>query len=119
MRTVPMAPYRLGFKRSGCMAMIGLQLLKRCGFSCQRPSRVYRSRSAKKAAEEVPYGLEADAWVESELVEALFLRKGAWTIVEFKTDRVRDETDFERLLKEKEYVTQAHRYMVAMEHLTR
>jgi transposase len=27
------------------------QLLKRCGFSYQRPSRVYRSRSARKVAE--------------------------------------------------------------------
>jgi hypothetical protein len=72
---------------------------------------------ADRRLHEVPYSLEVDGRVESGIVDALYLREGTWTIVEFKTDRVKDEADFRRLLKEKDYIAQAHRYMVAMEHL--
>jgi ATP-dependent exoDNAse (exonuclease V) beta subunit len=73
---------------------------------------------ADRRLHEVPYSLEVDEQIESGIVDALYLREGAWTIVEFKTDRVKDETDFERLLKEQGYVTQARRYIAAIEQLT-
>jgi len=73
---------------------------------------------ADRRLHEVPYSLEVDGRIESGIVDALYLQEGAWTIVEFKTDRVKDEADFERLLKEKDYVNQAHRYIAAMEQLT-
>ena len=72
---------------------------------------------ADRRLHEVPYSLEVDGQVESGIIDALYLREGTWTIVEFKTDRVKDEADFERLLKEKDYVTQAQRYVAAIEHL--
>ena len=72
---------------------------------------------ADRRLHEVPYSIEVDGRVESGIIDALYLREGTWTIVEFKTDRVKDEADFERLLKEKDYVTQAQRYVAAIEHL--
>ena len=59
----------------------------------------------------------ADGQMESGIIDALYLHQGVWTIVEFKTDRVRDEADFKRLLSEEDYVTQVQRYVAAMEHL--
>jgi ATP-dependent exoDNAse (exonuclease V) beta subunit len=73
---------------------------------------------ADRRLHEIPYSLEVDGRVESGIVDALYLREGTWTIVEFKTDRVKDEADFERLLKEKDYVNQARRYIAAMKQLT-
>jgi ATP-dependent helicase/nuclease subunit A len=72
---------------------------------------------ADRRLHEVPYSLEVDGRVESGIIDVLYLRGNTWTIVEFKTDRVKDEADFERLLKEKDYVTQAQRYVGAIEHL--
>jgi ATP-dependent helicase/nuclease subunit A len=72
---------------------------------------------ADKRLHEVPYSLVADGRVESGIIDALYLRKSAWTIAEFKTDRVEDRADFERLLKREDYLAQAQRYEVAVERL--
>ena len=66
---------------------------------------------------EVPYSLVVDGRVESGIMDALYLREGIWTIVEFKTDEVRNEADFERLLAEEDYLAQAQRYIAAAERL--
>ena len=42
---------------------------------------------------------------------------GRWTIVEFKTDHVRDAAALERLLAEEDYLAQAERYAAAVERL--
>ena len=72
---------------------------------------------ADKRLHEVPYSLVADGRVESGIIDALYLRKSAWTIAEFKTDRVEDRADFERLLKREDYLAQAQRYVIAVERL--
>jgi ATP-dependent helicase/nuclease subunit A len=72
---------------------------------------------ADRRLSEVPYSLEEGGQVESGIIDALYQHEGVWTIVEFKTDRVRDEADFERLLEEEDYVAQAQRYVVAAERL--
>ncbi len=71
--------------------------------------------AADRRLHEVPYSLVVDGRVESGIMDALYLREGIWTIVEFKTDEVRNEADFERLLAEGDYLAQAHRYMAAAE----
>jgi ATP-dependent exoDNAse (exonuclease V) beta subunit len=66
---------------------------------------------------EVPYSCMADGRVESGIIDALYRREGAWTLVEFKTDEVRDRAGLERLLAEAGYVAQAQRYVAATERL--
>jgi ATP-dependent exoDNAse (exonuclease V) beta subunit len=72
---------------------------------------------AERRLHEVPYSLEVDGRVESGIIDVLYLWEGAWTIVEFKTDRVRDQAEFEQVLASKGYEVQARRYVVAVERL--
>ena len=73
--------------------------------------------AADRRLHEVPYSLMVDERGESGIIDALYLREGIWTIVEFKTDEVRNEADFERLLAEEDYLAQAQRYISAAERL--
>jgi ATP-dependent helicase/nuclease subunit A len=73
--------------------------------------------AAARRLHEVPYSLMVDGRVESGIIDALYLREGAWTLVEFKTDRVEDQDDLERLLVEEGYLAQASRYVTAAEQL--
>jgi ATP-dependent exoDNAse (exonuclease V) beta subunit len=73
--------------------------------------------SADRRLHEVPYDVEADGQTESGIIDALFLREGAWTIVEFKTDRVTDNASFEKLLARDDHHEQARRYADAAERL--
>lgn len=67
---------------------------------------------------EVPYGLVAEnGHVESGIVDALYRRDGRWTVVEFKTDEIRDEAKLQALLAETDYVVQAERYARAVDRL--
>ena len=74
---------------------------------------------AERRLHEVPYSLDVGGRVENGIIDALYLQDGTWRIVEFKTDRVKDDADFEKLrkTKEKDYVTQAQRYAAAVEQL--
>ncbi|MBC8449775.1 MAG: UvrD-helicase domain-containing protein [Chloroflexi bacterium] len=72
---------------------------------------------AERRLHEVPYSLIVGGCVESGIMDALFLRAGRWTIVEFKTDEVRDRAAFETLLAEEDYVAQTRRYLTAAEQL--
>ena len=72
---------------------------------------------AERRLHEVPYSLEVNGRVESGIIDVLYLREGAWTIVEFKTDRVKDQADLERVLAKEKYEVQARRYVAAVERL--
>jgi ATP-dependent exoDNAse (exonuclease V) beta subunit len=72
---------------------------------------------AGRRLHEVPYSLIVDRRVESGVIDVLYCRDGAWTIVEFKTDDVRDQADLERLLATQGYLAQAQRYISAVERL--
>jgi ATP-dependent helicase/nuclease subunit A len=73
---------------------------------------------ATRRLHEVPYSLvAADGRVESGIIDALYLRADGWTIVEFKTDEVRDAAALERLLAEEDYLAQAGRYAAAVERM--
>ena len=50
-------------------------------------------------------------------ITKLLERDGAWTLVEFKTDEVRDRAAFERVVAEKGYREQVRRYARACERL--
>lgn len=66
---------------------------------------------------EVPYSLAVDGRVESGIIDALYRQDGTWTLVEFKTDRVKNDAELERLLVEEGYAAQAQRYVAAVEGL--
>ena len=72
---------------------------------------------AGRRLHEVPYSLVVDGRVESGVIDALYLQDGVWTLVEFKTDEVRDESALERLLETEDYVPQVERYIAAVERL--
>jgi ATP-dependent exoDNAse (exonuclease V) beta subunit len=72
---------------------------------------------ADRRLHEVPYSIVVDGRVERGIVDALYRSEGVWALVEFKTDRVRDQADLERLLAEQDYVGQARRYGSAAERL--
>ncbi len=72
---------------------------------------------ADQLLHEVPYSLVVDGQVESGIIDALYQRDGVWTIVEFKTDRVKGSSELERLLLEEGYTAQAQRYVAAAERL--
>jgi ATP-dependent exoDNAse (exonuclease V) beta subunit len=73
--------------------------------------------SANLRLHEVPYSLEVDGRMESGIIDALYRQGGTWTIVEFKTDRVKDRSELERLLADEGYLVQAQRYIAATERL--
>lgn len=72
---------------------------------------------ADRRLHEVPYSRIVEGRVENGIIDALYLRDGSWTVVEFKTDELRDEADLEKLLAEEDYLAQAQRYVAAVEDL--
>ncbi len=67
---------------------------------------------------EVPYSrLDGEGRVESGVIDALYSQKDGWTIVEFKTDHVKDADDLERTLQEEDYLAQTGRYGQAVAQL--
>jgi ATP-dependent helicase/nuclease subunit A len=76
--------------------------------------------SAARMYRELPYSIEiSDGKLESGVIDALFESAGTWSLVEFKTDRIRDVAHLERLLKEEQndYVRQVGYYLTAVERI--
>jgi len=73
--------------------------------------------SAQRRLHEVPYSLKKEGSVESGIIDALYLRDGIWTIVEFKTDELQNGDDSSTLLDKEGYREQAKRYIEAAERL--
>ena len=79
---------------------------------------LYREmQDAERRLHEVPYSLIVEGQVESGIIDTLYLWEGAWTIVEFKTDRVKNRAGYMDLLGDKDYLTQMQRYVAATERL--
>ena len=73
--------------------------------------------ASERRLHEVPYSLEVDGRIESGIIDAICLRGGSWTIVEFKTDRVASQVELDTLLADEDYLPQSRRYVAAAEHL--
>jgi ATP-dependent helicase/nuclease subunit A len=73
--------------------------------------------TAARRLHEVPYSLEVDGQMESGIIDALYQTAELWTIVEFKTDQVRDQAELDRLLDKEDYLAQTRRYLAATEQL--
>lgn len=82
--------------------------------------------AADRRLHEIPYSLmthdgiadRGQQGIENGIIDALFLRHGTWTLVEFKTDHVRDAADLDRLLADEDYLAQAGRYAAAVAQLS-
>jgi ATP-dependent helicase/nuclease subunit A len=72
---------------------------------------------ADRRLHEVPYTVVVDDRPESGIIDALYQQDGTWTMVEFKTDRVQDQVQLDRLLAEDDYLAQVERYVSAAEGL--
>jgi ATP-dependent exoDNAse (exonuclease V) beta subunit len=77
--------------------------------------------TADRRLHEIPYDLlddpEGDGIPAHGIMDALYWRDGVWTVIDFKTDDLRGEADWDRVRRQKGYDRQADRYMVAAERL--
>jgi ATP-dependent exoDNAse (exonuclease V) beta subunit len=74
---------------------------------------------AERRFHELPYSYvtEFGNQVETGYIDLLYLQDGQWTIVDFKTDEIRDESVVHDLLVKKKYFYQIRRYGTAVERL--
>lgn len=73
--------------------------------------------SAEHRLHEVPYTLLRQGRPDSGVIDLLCQWDGAWNIIEFKTDEVRGEADFDRMLRREDYLVQVRRYAAAASRL--
>jgi ATP-dependent exoDNAse (exonuclease V) beta subunit len=73
--------------------------------------------AAERRLHEVPYSLVVDGRQDRGAIDALYLGGDGWTIVEFKTDEVHDQSELDSLLETTDYVPQMNRYVDAVERL--
>ncbi len=73
--------------------------------------------NAEKRLHEVPYSYQRDGVTETGYIDLLYLRDDRWTLVDFKTDRVRRAADLQKLLNAKDYREQVRRYGTAVAQL--
>jgi ATP-dependent exoDNAse (exonuclease V) beta subunit len=67
---------------------------------------------------EIPYDRMGDnGQPEHGIIDALYRFNGNWIVVDFKTDRIRDEAHRTSVLREKKYPAQMRRYAAAVEEL--
>jgi ATP-dependent exoDNAse (exonuclease V) beta subunit len=75
--------------------------------------------TAEQRLSEVPFDrVNASGQPVHGIIDALFLKDGIWTIVEYKTDDLKNEDDFNRVLYGDGYVNQVLRYASAFQALT-
>lgn len=73
---------------------------------------------AERRVSEVPYYLERNKGrIEHRKIDALFLNGGKWTLVDFKTDKISNQTELDRALNEGGYKDQVEDYADAVEEL--
>jgi ATP-dependent helicase/nuclease subunit A len=84
-----------------------------------RDGEMYREMDAAEVRHhEIPYDrLDDHGQTEHGIIDVLYRHGGEWIVVDFKTDRIRDEVDLDRVLAKKKYPAQMRRYRAAVEML--
>jgi ATP-dependent exoDNAse (exonuclease V) beta subunit len=67
---------------------------------------------------ELPYSYDLGYKIETGFIDLLFKHNGRWTIVDFKTDKIKHEAEVNQLLKKEKYEAQIRRYGTAIKALT-
>jgi len=76
-------------------------------------------KNADRRLHELPFSrMDEDGNLKLGVIDVLYLRHGNWTIVEYKTDWLKDEAALEMVLREKDYRDQIEGYRDAVEQLT-
>jgi ATP-dependent exoDNAse (exonuclease V) beta subunit len=76
--------------------------------------------SAERWLTEIPYTLPAEdgqGRFKQGIIDALFLKDGIWTVVEYKTDRLGSQQALAETLEKEDYLGQLERYSQAVEQL--
>jgi len=75
--------------------------------------------AAERRLHEVPYSLaNEDGRLEQGVIDLLYLKDGLWTVIDFKTDRVKDAAEFANSTDHRKYRRQLVRYGSAVSQLT-
>jgi ATP-dependent exoDNAse (exonuclease V) beta subunit len=69
--------------------------------------------AAGRRLHELPYSYVHNGRIESGYLDLLYLHDGHWTLVDFKTDEIRDESAVPQLLVREGYIDQIERYAAA------
>jgi ATP-dependent exoDNAse (exonuclease V) beta subunit len=84
----------------------------------QQHSLFQEIAASEKRLHEVPYSYQHNGAVETGRIDLLYWQEGAWKLVDFKTDSVRNEAALQQLLAAKDYSQQVRRYgTVVQQHL--
>ncbi len=74
---------------------------------------------AERRLHELPYSLIGnDGLVKQGVIDALYLKDGIWTVLDYKTDRLQNEASLKELLKKEDYEDQLKGYGEAVEKFT-
>ena len=73
--------------------------------------------NAARKLHEVPYTYQEEGETRNGRIDLLYEHDGGWTVVDFKSDRVRSAAELDRLLAEKGYEEQLRQYGRAVEKL--
>jgi ATP-dependent exoDNAse (exonuclease V) beta subunit len=73
--------------------------------------------NADQRLHEVPYHFTIEDEIKSGYIDALCRHNDQWTIIEFKTDEIRDDDAFDHLTRKHKYLDQLQQYHAAVEHL--
>jgi hypothetical protein len=73
----------------------------------------HRIEQADRRLHEVPYSHTQNGQADRGVIDLLFLEGDRWSVVEFKTDQVADETELRNRLNRSGYLTQLARYQSA------
>jgi ATP-dependent exoDNAse (exonuclease V) beta subunit len=76
-------------------------------------------QAAELRLHELPYSLVDDGGlVKQGVIDVLFLKDGAWTVLDYKTDRLRDEASVLGFKDKQKYRVQVQSYGAAVEQIT-
>lgn len=75
---------------------------------------LYAEMAAAERYHEVPYSVTLDDGPHSGIIDLLYRTDGCWTIAEFKTDRLKNETEMRQRICEEKYDKQVHGYIQAV-----
>jgi ATP-dependent helicase/nuclease subunit A len=78
---------------------------------------LYAELNTAERHHELPYSVELAEGPHSGIIDLLYRTDGRWTVVEFKTDRLRKVDDLEAHITEKKYDRQTERYVEAVNYL--
>lgn len=82
-----------------------------------RGNALYIELCASERWHEVPYSLLVNGEVENGRIDVLYRCASAWRVIDFKTDRIRNEGELNAKMAKEKYDEQAKRYARAIERL--